>query len=78
LSEVARLKRQIEMECEAMKLAMTGFRMAASHDIINHRYDQLGVHYERLGELIGEQAAFQVVMGALNTAIDPQRKGACQ
>ncbi len=75
MSEVARLKKQIEMECEAMKLAMTGFRMAASHDIINHRYDQLGVHYERLEEIIGKQAAFQVVMGALNTAIDPYKEG---
>jgi len=74
LSEVARLKKQIEMECEAMKLAMTGFRMAASHDIINHRYDQLGTHYERLEELIGEQAAFQVVIGALNIAIEPEGK----
>ena len=42
VSEVARLKRQIETECEAMKLAVTGFRMTASHDIINHQYDQLG------------------------------------
>ena len=78
MSEVARLKKQIEMECEAMKLAMTGFRMTASHDIINHRYDQLGVHYEQLEEIIGEQAAFQVVMGALNAAIDPEGKGPCQ
>jgi len=78
LSEVACLKKQIEMECEAMRLAMTGFRMVASHDIINHRYDQLGNHYERLEELIGEQAAFRVVIGVLDAAIDLQEEGVCQ
>ena len=60
------------------ELAMTGFHMAASHEIINYCYDQLGTHYERLEELISEQAAFQVVMiGALNTAIELEGKGSC-
>jgi hypothetical protein len=42
LSEVARLKRQIELECEAMRQAMDGFRVTAAHDIINHQYDSIG------------------------------------
>ncbi len=70
MSEVARLKRQIEMECEAMRLAMTGFRMAASHDIINRQYDQLGEHYERLGKLIGERQAVEVLIATLEMGVD--------
>jgi len=65
MSEIARLKQQIELECEAMRLAMAGFRTTASHDIINHQFDQLGEHYEQLGELIGQQAAIEMVIAAL-------------
>ncbi len=65
MSEIARLKQQIELECEAMRLAMTGFRTTASHDIINHQFEQLGEHYEQLGALIGEQAAIEMVIAAL-------------
>jgi hypothetical protein len=64
---------QIEMECEAMKLAMTGFRMAASHDIINRQYEQLGEHYESLGKLIGEKQAIEVVIAALDIVLDKER-----
>jgi len=72
LSDVARIRRQIEVECEAMRLAMSGFRIIGSHDIINHQFDQLGVHYECLEKLIGEQAAIEVVIGALDASIEPK------
>jgi len=57
VSEIARLKQQIELETSAMRLAMTGFRTSASHEMINHQMDRLGQQYEQLEELIGEQAA---------------------
>jgi hypothetical protein len=41
MSEIARLKQQIEWECEAMRLAMIGFRTTASHDIINFSLSSL-------------------------------------
>jgi hypothetical protein len=74
MSEVARLKHQIETECEAMRLAITGFRMAASHDIINHQYDQLGEHYERLGKLIGEREAAEVLIVTLEMTMMDQKQ----
>ena len=70
MGEVARLMQQSERECEAMKLAMTGFRMAASHDIINRQYEQLGEHYESLGKLIGEKQAIEVVIATLDVALE--------
>ena len=72
MSEVARLQQQIELETAAMKLAMTGFRTCASHEMINHQMDRLGQHYEQLEELIGEQAAIETVIAAL------ERKEPCQ
>ena len=74
MSEVARLKRQIETECEAMRLAIKGFRMAGSHDMINHQYDQLGQHYERLGKLIGEKEAVEVLIVTLEMTIGLEEK----
>lgn len=65
MSDIARLKQQIELECEAMRLAITGFRMAASHDIINKQYEQLGEHCESLGKLIGEKRAVEVLIATL-------------
>ena len=65
MSEIARLCQQIELECTAMKLALTGFRTTASHEIINAAYERLGQHQEQLGELIGEEEAMHVVIVAL-------------
>jgi len=65
VSEIARLKQQIELETSAMRLAMTGFRTSASHEIINHQMDRLGQQYEQLEGLIGEQAAIETVIAAL-------------
>ena len=74
MSEVARLKRQIETECEAMRLAIKGFRMAGSHDMINHQYDQLGQHYERLGKLIGEKEAVEILIVTLEMTMRSEEK----
>jgi vacuolar-type H+-ATPase subunit F/Vma7 len=74
MSEVARLKQQIETECEALRLAITGFRMAGSHDMINHQYDQLGEHYERLGKLIGEKEAIEILIVTLELTMDQKKK----
>lgn len=65
MSEVARLRAQIEMETAAMRLAMIGFKTIASHEIITAAYDRLGAHQEQLGKLIGKQEAARVVIVAL-------------
>jgi len=72
VSEIARLKQQIELETSAMRLAMTGFRTSASHEIINSQMDRLGQQYEQLEVLIGEQAAIETVIAAMG------RKEPCQ
>jgi hypothetical protein len=40
-------------------------KRTASHDIINHQFEQLGEHYEQLSALIGEQAAIEMVIATL-------------
>ncbi len=40
-SEVARIRRQIEQECEAAKRGLHGTAITASHTFINRRYENI-------------------------------------
>ncbi len=61
-SEVAQLRRQIELEFEAMQRGMTGLAMGvARHEFIRKRMDQVGSYQSRLAEQIGKQEAAQIV-----------------
>ena len=62
MSEVARLMREIDLQCEAMKLLMSGTGVVASHTVVTHRYVQLGLTMDRLGELVGVEVAEKAVI----------------
>lgn len=62
MSEVARLRQQIELECEAMRLALSGYAVVASHEIIDQKYNALGKYQEALGRLVGDEDALRVVI----------------
>ena len=62
MSEVARLRKQIELECEAMKQALYGYAIVASHDVINHKYDNLGRYQEELEQHMGKEEANVIVV----------------
>ncbi|GCE09253.1 hypothetical protein [Dictyobacter aurantiacus] len=64
MSEVAALRQQIEMECEVMKRAMSGFKVTASHDMINYQYTSIGNLQEQLAAIVGEQEAAQITVEA--------------
>lgn len=64
-SEVAQLRRQIDQEIAAAKLAMNGYAVVARHDIISHHFEALGACLEQLQAQVGEQAAAQIVVEAL-------------
>jgi hypothetical protein len=61
MSEIARIRKQIELECEAMRLALSGYAVVASHDIINHRYDALGRQQIALEKIVGTEEANRIV-----------------
>ncbi len=63
-SEVARLREQIEAECQAIR-HLACFRQMASHEIITAAYDRLGEHHDRLIKLVGQQKAAEVIVEAL-------------
>ncbi len=61
-SEVARMRRQIEMECEALQHLTSGLAVTAPHSIIRHRYEQLGQARGDLAHLVGEAEATAITM----------------
>lgn len=65
-SEVALLREKIELEIQAMNAGFTGYAAVSRHDIINHKYDQLGSYQQQLEQHIGAAAAIEVVINALN------------
>ncbi|GCE04715.1 hypothetical protein [Dictyobacter aurantiacus] len=69
MSEIALLRRQIEIECEAMRQAMKGFKITASHDIINNQYNSIGGLQEQLAAIVGEQEAAKIAVEVYIQAI---------
>lgn len=65
-SEVARLRQQIELECEAMQRALSGFAITASHTIINQKYASIGAAQQQLAALVGEEEATAIMVEAYN------------
>lgn len=55
-SEIALLKRRIEQECEALRQALDGLAIVASHQAIMARYERLGTCQIELEKLIGSDA----------------------
>ena len=62
MSEVARLRRQIELECESMRLALSGYAVVASHQFIEQKYNALGKCQEELEQLVGTEDANRMVV----------------
>lgn len=60
-SEVARLMRIIEQECQAMKQALGGYAVISSHEAITSKYNALGVYQEQLEPLVGKKEALRIV-----------------
>jgi hypothetical protein len=70
MSEVARIRQQIELESAAMKLAMDGFATVAQHEFISHKYDAIGTCQQRLETLVGEEKATDITVQTYNQVMD--------
>jgi hypothetical protein len=68
-SEVARIKRQIELEYEAAMRGMYGFAAGtAKHEFITAKMENMGRHHEQLIKLVGEREATKALAEALEQA----------
>ncbi len=61
-SEVAELRRRIELELEAMQHGLNGFATGtARHEFIRRRMDRVGVYQGELAREVGEDTATGMV-----------------
>ncbi len=63
-SEVARLRRQIDMEIEAAQRGMNGYAMTAQHSFIDARLRRAWEHKEALAAEVGETEANKILVDA--------------
>lgn len=64
LSEVARVREQIDLEINSMRHAAS-FAIVARHDIINRHYRQLDEHYHKLAAIVGPSQASEEITNAV-------------
>lgn len=65
-SEVARLRVRIALEYEAARRAMDDPAITARHEIIAHRYQQVGVLTGQLSNLIGSREAHEDMISPIS------------
>lgn len=70
-SEIAHLRRQLDLEAEAAWNALHGLAVGmAKHQFINARMERLGTYHQQLKELVGEEEAIKAVAQAMQQAGD--------
>jgi len=62
-SEIARLREQIELECQAIQHLMQTAAVA-SHRIISRKYQNLDQCHQQLKALVSEEEALRIVVDA--------------
>jgi len=68
-SEVARLRHQIEQECEALHRGLYGLASVASHEIIRHRYRAIGDCADELAKHVGQEQAVVIMTSIYNEKV---------
>jgi hypothetical protein len=61
VSEIARLREQIELECQAAKQGLEGLAVVANHDSINARMERLWDYRQELAQEVGDQEATKIM-----------------
>ncbi len=60
MSEVARLRKQIELECQAMHRALEGYAEVALHEFIRRKHENLEKCRQDLISIVGEIEANRI------------------
>lgn len=69
-SEIARLKEEIELRCQAVKLCLNGYAEVSKHQTIEHKYNAFGECWQELERLVGPESAQEIAVSAYKSAMD--------
>jgi hypothetical protein len=76
VSEVARIRQQIEHEYQVMRQGLLGIAQMARHDFISKRMEALVYLEEELAMYVGDEVAMATVVTIHNRYIDGCMEGA--
>jgi hypothetical protein len=65
-SEVARIRRQIELEYEASSRPFTDFTPITRHDFISARQENIAKYFQDLTQYMSQEEAITIVLNAEN------------
>ncbi len=68
-SEVARIRRQIELEYEAARRGLEDYAIASRHQFIAARMQRVSQYHQELVTLVGDQRATEIVLEAETKSI---------
>ncbi|QBD75252.1 hypothetical protein EPA93_04275 [Ktedonosporobacter rubrisoli] len=68
-SEVARIRRQIALECEAMVRGLHAYASMAQHEFIRAKFNALEGHFENLVPLTGQEQALDILVQTYNEVV---------
>lgn len=68
-SEVARIRRQIELEYEAARRGLEDYAIASRHQFISARMQRVSQYHQELVTLVGDQKATEIVLEAETKSI---------
>lgn len=71
-SEVAKMRRIIEQEAEALGHVFNGPSNMGGHDFVSARYRILDAQWEELAKQVGEQNATELMGMTLEKAMQPK------
>ncbi len=69
ISEIATLRQRINDEIEASRLALQGFAVVSSHEIITQHYEQIGACLEELTSKVGQTEAIRIIIEQLERGL---------
>ncbi len=72
-SDVACLRRQIELECEALNRALSGYAIMAKHEIIAYRHKTLTLYQVQLSRLVGQKMALEISVNIYDQKVNPAK-----
>jgi hypothetical protein len=64
-SEVARLKEQLDAECESARAALYGYAEVAKHERITAHMENMGRLHDKLRDQVGEEEAARLLVKSM-------------